>query len=92
MKFAQVRSLIPEGKYTSVGSYPIFSVCRDGGVLCPACIAENRKQIEAAMLNGDDAQWEIAGTDANWEDPDLYCDNCNERIESAYAEPETEGA
>tara|TARA_R100000742_G_C4239320_1_gene59305 strand:+ start:493 stop:708 length:216 start_codon:yes stop_codon:yes gene_type:complete len=26
----------------------------------------------------------------NWEDPDLYCDDCDERIESAYADEEEE--
>jgi len=26
----------------------------------------------------------------NWEDPDLYCVECGECIESAYAEPEVE--
>jgi len=24
----------------------------------------------------------------NWEDPELFCDHCGSRIESAYAEPE----
>jgi len=28
------------------------------------------------------------GADINWENPFLYCDNCGERIESAYAEEE----
>ncbi len=30
---------------------------------------------------------EIVACDANWEDPDMFCD-CGERIESAYAEDE----
>jgi hypothetical protein len=28
----------------------------------------------------------------NWEDPQLFCEECNERIESAYAEDESEEA
>lgn len=26
----------------------------------------------------------------NWEDPDLYCDDCSERIESAYGDKESD--
>jgi hypothetical protein len=72
--------------YTSLGGYPVFSLCRDGGILCPHCVKENRGQIYLAMLNRDDKQWEIEVSDINWESLDLYCDNCNEFIESAYCE------
>jgi hypothetical protein len=27
--------------------------------------------------------------EANWEDPDLFCDHCGDRIESAYAESDS---
>lgn len=90
MKYAEIRHLINTNKYTSVGCYPLFSVCKDGGVLCPTCVKKERALIEGAMLEGNDRQWEIIGTDVNWEDPALYCDHCSERIESAYAEPEEE--
>jgi hypothetical protein len=29
----------------------------------------------------------VEALDVNWEDPDLFCDHCGNRIESAYAEP-----
>ena len=32
--------------------------------------------------------WQVTAHDANWENPDLYCDHCSSRIESAYAEDE----
>jgi hypothetical protein len=28
----------------------------------------------------------VEALDVNWENPDLYCDHCGARIESAYAE------
>ena len=65
-------------KYTSIGCYPIFYVDPDTSCLCADCA----RRGEAA---GDP----IDGSDVNWEDPDLFCDDCGERIESAYAEEET---
>ena len=62
-------------RYTSIGCYPLFYVTHKNDVLCPACAAEAEK--------GDDPP---VACDANWEDPDMYCDDCGARIESAYAE------
>lgn len=59
-------------KYTSVGSYPLLMV-RKNTAYCPACANE----LDVAP--GD-------VVDVNWENPELYCDECGERIESAYAE------
>ncbi len=72
---------LPDGKpyrYSSVGCYPLVYVTGKDRVLCPPCAA-------AAEEDRDDPA--VAG-DANWEDPELYCDGCNTRIESAYAEAE----
>ncbi len=65
------------------GGYPVYYLCADNGVMCPKCANDN-----AELDDVDDPQWHLIGQDINWEDPDLYCDNCNERIQSAYAEPE----
>jgi len=78
-----------KGDYISYdwpGGYPIFYVTKDCGVLCPKCANENKeltKDIE-------DPQWFIVDCDINYEDESLYCDNCNEKIESAYGEDENE--
>lgn len=78
-------------RYTSVGCYPIFGVTADGGCLCPKCIEENFERCNGGDPScPDDDQWRIVASDCNWEDPSLYCDNCNERIESAYAEPDAD--
>lgn len=82
------RQGLPRGKngelssYAWPGGYQIYYVCQDGGTLCPACANEH------ASKSGDewDPQWNVVGADVNYEDPSLYCDHCNARIESAYAE------
>ncbi len=70
----------PFDKYAWPGGYPIFYITEDGGVLCPDC-ANTEDTTDT-----DDPQWRIVGAEVNYEDPELYCDNCNGRIESAYAE------
>lgn len=52
----------------------MFYLSKQNQVLCPKC----------ANDNGTSDPVEAHGV--NWEDPDLYCDDCSERIESAYAE------
>jgi hypothetical protein len=63
-------------KFTSIGCYPILYVSAAGDCLCAACAS-------APAVN-------VVASDINWEDPALFCDECSERIESAYAEDEVE--
>jgi hypothetical protein len=65
--------------YAWPGGYPLFYIDEENNVLCPDCANKN-----------DEFDKPIVAADANWEDPDLYCDHCSARIESAYAEPEGE--
>lgn len=65
--------------YAWPGGYPIYYIVEDGGVLCPDCVNENLELAE-----GDDPQWCIVAYDINYEDDELYCDNCNKKIEPAY--------
>lgn len=98
MEIKTVRDLIRalrSGKYTSIGSYPTYFITADGGALSHRAVRENLWQVARATRdyrNGqrsrDLYQWAIYGFDVNWENPDLYCDHTNERIESAYAEDE----
>ena len=71
--------------YAWPGGYPIFYITADSGVLCPDC-ANNSEQTRDPV----DPQWRLMGQDVNYEDPNLFCDHCDKRIESAYAEDETE--
>ena len=74
-------------RYTSRGCYPIFYVTADDGVLCATCVEAETEAIAEADATGDD-QWRLIAADVNWEDTRLYCDHCDERIESACAEPD----
>ena len=68
-----------EGKlpaYAWPGGYPLFYLTKRSNVLCPAC-------ANADVENPDDP---VEAYDANWEDSSLFCDDCGERIESAYAD------
>lgn len=74
-------------RYSSIGSYPLFAITSDGVALCPDCVNAERALI--GTTTGSDG-WCITAVTANWEDPELFCDHCGNRIESAYAEPEAE--
>ncbi len=71
--------------YSWPGSYPLFGVFDDGGVCCKDCAKTERESIGTTTGNDN---WNLVAVDVNWEDPDLYCDHCPCRIESAYAEPD----
>lgn len=67
------------------GGYPMFAVTSDGGTLCHKCCQTESRSIGTTY--GTDG-WAIDALAVNWEDPDLLCDHCGNRIESAYAEDE----
>jgi hypothetical protein len=64
--------------YAWPGGYPVFYLDGENCVLCPKCA---NKEATAPTVYG-----------VNWEDPQLFCEECNECIESAYAEDESEEA
>ncbi len=73
-------------RYAWPGGYPIYLVTTDGGALCPDCVkVEIRNIIDSCRTECNDG-WRAGAAAVNWEDPYLYCDNCSNRIESAYAE------
>ena len=70
--------------YAWPGGYPLFAITSDGGTLCKCCVESERESI--GTTTGSDG-WNVVAVEANWEDPQLLCDHCGERIESAYADP-----
>lgn len=69
-------------RYTEWGCYPLAYLDRQDSVLCRDCAQEsyaNPDQLD---------EFRPRTVFVNYEDPHLYCDNCSERIESAYAEEE----
>ena len=83
----RIKRIIRQGRYTSIGCYPVFLVTADGATLCPPCARKEFRCIVQAW-NDEDRRggWYVEAFDANWEDPNLHCDHCGERIESAYGE------
>jgi hypothetical protein len=67
------------------GGYPIYYVCKDGRLLCSHCANEEIKLTSDPDAASD---WCIVASDINYEDPDLTCDHCGKRIESAYVPEE----
>ena len=62
------------------GGYPMFAITDDGAALCHKCCKSEFRNI-ATSYPGDG--WTIAALDINYEDNMLFCDNCNDLIESA---------
>lgn len=71
--------------YAWPGGYPIYFVTQDNAALCSLCVTQNRKLINEAYANRD-AQWNVVSSSVNYEDESLYCENCNAKIEAAYAD------
>lgn len=89
MTIKELAGLLRHGKYTLSGCYPLFFVTADGAVLSFEAVRANFRQVAVATRDNDTRSgWCVVGADVNWEDPELYCDDTGERIESAYAEPE----
>ena len=82
----KLRDRLIESPYAWPGGYPLFAATHDGAALCHKCCATERRTI--GFTTGTDG-WAVVGLDINWEDPELYCDHCSARIESAYAEHDT---
>lgn len=64
--------------YAWPGGYPMFYLDSECSTLCPTC-------ADAAIDDCVESFRPVAA-DVNYEDNSLYCDQCSERIESAYAD------
>lgn len=84
-KLESVKSVI-RNPYAWPGGYPRFVVMSDGEALCPACAKSEFRLIARATIDVDRSGWAAEGDSINWEDGELYCAHCNDRIESAYSE------
>ena len=62
------------------GGYPMFYVDKECSTLCPDCANKSYHDPD------EHEQFRPIDYGINHEDPDMYCAQCGERIESAYAE------
>tara|TARA_Y100000310_G_scaffold330958_2_gene403649 strand:+ start:601 stop:867 length:267 start_codon:yes stop_codon:yes gene_type:complete len=79
------RQAVRRGPYAWPGGYPIYFVMDDGESFCFSCAKSESKYIVNSINNKDNDGWRVTGADINWEDEDLYCAHCCDKIESAYA-------
>lgn len=82
----EMKKALRAGPYAWPGGYPLFFICDDGAELCCTCARKEVVNIFGSIARKQSDGWRVIGQDINWEDPELFCANCNERIESAYAE------
>jgi hypothetical protein len=75
-----------QNKYVWPGGYTQFLFMVDGGALCHSCAVREKELLIDNLSNVDDydKQWRVYGIDVNWEDPQLYCDHCNQPIPPEY--------
>lgn len=89
-KVREFFTALRNGRYVD-GGYPTFIVTSTSECLCHACAREAVFEIGRHTRDGcEKFERAFEAVGVNWENPDLYCDECSERIESAYAEDEAE--
>jgi hypothetical protein len=77
-----------EQPYAWPGGYPRYFITSDGAALSFKAAKEQAEQIRESIRDDMRDGWRVVACDINYEDGALFCDHTNERIESAYAEPE----
>lgn len=91
---AEFKATVRNGQYTWPGGYPMFFIMSDGEALCFDCAKREAGLIIRSIRERQNDGWRVEGCDINYEDNDLYCCHCNDKIESAYDDDdddETEG-
>lgn len=89
MPIKTVRALLDalrQGRFSSVGGYPLFFLTHDGECLDPATVRAEIWQIARAVRDQArwNAQWLVVAHDVNWESMDMVDAHTNEPIECAY--------
>ncbi len=72
-----------QNPYAWPGGYPVFAVMNDEGTLCHKCFTDRENPVH---VGGCADGWRFEAQAINWENANLYCDHCADRIESAYGD------
>lgn len=89
MQIETVRDLmvaLRQGRFTSVGGYPLFFITSDGSALDPRTVRAEIWRVARSVRDRLNDGWRVTAIDVNWENPELFDDHTGKRIESAYAE------
>ncbi len=82
----QLRATLRNGEYAWPGGYPMFFITSDGAALHFDCVRKNLRLVSDSVRNNLRDGWQVVAVDINYEDSELYCDDCSKQIESAYGD------
>lgn len=83
---ADFKATLRHGAHAWPGGYPLYLLMEDGECMHFHCARQNAREIIAAIRASWRNGWRCVACDVNYEDSDMYCCQCDERIESAYGE------
>lgn len=92
MSVEQFNTQLECGAWAWPGGYPLFFLTFDGCALSFEAARDNAELIRESIANGDRDGWRAIACQVNWEDAELHCAHTGKRIESAYAEDESDSA
>jgi hypothetical protein len=81
-----LRATLRAGKYTSLGSYPVFYITGDGESMCHDCVHFHYRDVSRAVREHSRNGWRVDACVVNWEETDMQCAHCNQLIPAAYGE------
>lgn len=80
----EVKKAIRE-KYAWPGGYELIGILSDGASICTHCMKINFRNIAWSTKHHSSDGWQYMCTDVNWENPDMYCCNCNKHLLPEYS-------
>jgi hypothetical protein len=83
---ADLKATLRAGEFTFPGAYPLYLIAGDGEALHFDCVRKNWREVVQAYGPNGSRDWRCVACDINYEDGSLYCAECNQHIQSAYAE------
>ena len=83
---ADLKATLRAGEWAWPGGYPMFLLASDGGCLHFECVRREMHNVVWSLRNDCSDGWKVVACDVNYEDSEMVCDHCGERIESAYGE------
>ena len=77
-------STLRAGEYAWPGGYPLYFIAGDGESLHFKCVKENLYSCIYSIRHSSRDGWDIVGCEVNYEDEEMMCGHCGDKIESAY--------
>lgn len=86
---AELKATLRNGPFAWPGCYPLYFIMQDGEAMSFESVQSELRRVLEGMRDKD-SEWTPCAVEINYEDSDLTCAHSGKRIESAYAEDETE--